>query len=217
MPKAICYGGEMKSAEKPRLRDAERTRLAMIQAARQLFTERGYHEVGIRELAAAAGVTRGALYHHFGDKETLFVEVFKAVHADLVADAAQRHRDPNRPDRWTQFRRDLQIALDSATRPDVQQIGLIDGPAVLGWARWRELRAATGLAAIAKGLEASMKAGFIRAQPVLPLANLISGATKEATLLIAHSSDPATTRAEMGQALDSLLESLELAKAATRA
>lgn len=192
-----------------RAKQAAATRQALIDAARRLFTERGYHNVGIREFAAAAGVTRGAIYHHFGDKETLFLAVFNAVRQDLVDQAAQRHLSPDRPDRWTQLRADLQIALDDATRPDVQRIRLIDGPAVFGWARWRELGSRSSLDAIRKGLAESMRAGLIREQPVDALAHLIHGASSEASLLIAHSPEPERTRAEVGAALESLLMGLE--------
>jgi AcrR family transcriptional regulator len=76
-------------AEGVRGAQAEATRLALIKAARALFTARGYHDVGIREFAAVAGVTRGALYHHFGDKESLFLAVFDAVEQEMMVESAQ--------------------------------------------------------------------------------------------------------------------------------
>ncbi|MEN9717123.1 MAG: hypothetical protein RIQ99_1 [Pseudomonadota bacterium] len=94
-----------------RARHTDETRNALIVAARRLFAVNGYHNVGIREFAAEAGVTRGALYHHFASKEELFLAVMEAIHKELREHAAQRHRDPARPDRWTQLRNDFQIAL----------------------------------------------------------------------------------------------------------
>ncbi len=191
-----------------RVKKSEETRQALIDAARRLFTERGYHNVGIREFAAAAGVTRGALYHHFGDKESLFLAVFDAVQRDLMAEAARRHQDPSRPDHWTQLRQDLQIALDTAMDPAVQQVKLIDAPAVLGWKRWRELESRYGLGAILKAVENSIKAGLIRPRPAGALAHLIWAAYSEGAMMIVHSDTPVKTRAEAGEALDALLAGL---------
>lgn len=192
-----------------RAKHRDETRQALIDAARRLFSEKGYHNVGIREFAAAAGVTRGALYHHFGDKESLFLAVFDAVQRDLMADAARRHRDPARPDHWTQLRQDLQIALDTAMDPAVQQVKLIDAPAVLGWKRWRELEARYGLGAILKAVENSIKAGLIRPQPARALAHMIWASYSEAAMVIVHSETPAQARDEVGRALDALLEGLQ--------
>ena len=192
-----------------RTKHREETRAALIAAARKLFAERGYHNVGIREFAAEAGVTRGALYHHFGDKESLFLAVYDAVQRDMMNEAARRHREPTRPDHWTQLRRDLQIALDDMRRPDVQQIRLIDAPSVLGWVRWRELDAKYGLGAITKAVGKAIDAGLIPPQPVQPLALMISASFNEAALFIAHSDQPDVARREAGAALDALLTGLQ--------
>ncbi|MET0182929.1 MAG: TetR/AcrR family transcriptional regulator [Caulobacterales bacterium] len=186
---------------------AEATRRALIGAARELFTERGYHDVGIREVAEKAGVTRGAFYHHFGDKESLFLAVFDDVEREMMA------RDPKRAragaDAWEQFRQGIQSYLDAAMRPDVQRITLIDAPAVFGWARWRKLEEGYGLGSMMQALDAAMKAKLIRRQPVEPLAHLLLGSVMEAAMLIAHSEKPKQRRAEVGKALDSLLRGLE--------
>src|ERR1700722_1356433 len=85
---------------------AEATRAALVAAARTLFTERGYHGVGIRDVTALAGVTRGALAHHFADKEALFVAVFDAVERELLAQGGEppgAEADP-----WMLFRAGVQ-------------------------------------------------------------------------------------------------------------
>jgi AcrR family transcriptional regulator len=191
-----------------RTKHREETKTALIAAARKLFAERGYHNVGIREFAADAGLTRGALYHHFGDKESLFLAVYDAIQRDLMAEAARRHRDPTRPDHWTQLRQDLQIALDDMRKPDIQQIRLIDAPAILGWVRWRELEAQYGLGAITKAIENSIREKLIDLHPVRALALLISASFNEAALAIAHSETPDTARKDTGEALDALLVGL---------
>jgi AcrR family transcriptional regulator len=201
-----------KKGDQPGARKAQAaaTRRALIEAARALFTERGYHNVGIREFAAKARVTRGALYHHFGDKESLFLAVFEAVERDMMAEGARRPQAKPSDDAWTRFRKTIQTYLDAAaTRPDVQRITLIDGPAVLGWARWRKLEEAYSLGAIATVLHDAMAGKLIKPQPVEPLAHLILGSVMEAALHIAHSDKPKQRRSEVGKALDSLLRGLE--------
>ena len=170
-------------ADGVRAQQAQATRRALVEAARELFTERGYHNVGIREFAAKANVTRGALYHHFGDKESLFLAVFDAVEREMMGEGAQRRRAKSSDDAWTQFKRGIQAYLDAVMRPEVQRITLIDGPAVLGWARWRKLEEGYGLGGITNVLEGAMKDGLIRQQPVEPLAHLLLGSVMEAALL----------------------------------
>jgi AcrR family transcriptional regulator len=194
-----------------RKKQAEETRRALIAAGRRLFADHGYHAVGVRELTASAGVTRGALAHHFGSKEGLFVAVFDDVERELI-DGARPPADQTGPaqpaDAWTLFRSGVQAYLDAALRPDVQRITLIDGPAVLGWRRWRELEEGYSLGSLIEVLSAAMAAGLIRRRPPEPLAHLILGSVMESALLIAHSDAAETRRAEVGEALDDLLRSL---------
>lgn len=204
-----CNTGRMPT-ESLSIKHREETKAALIAAARKLFAERGYHNVGIREFAAEAGLTRGALYHHFGDKESLFLAVYDGIQRDLMAEAARRHREPTRPDHWTQLRQDLQIALDDMRHPDIQQIRVIDAPSVLGWVRWRELEASYGLGAITKAVENAIRDKLIKPHPVRPLALMISASFNEAALFIAHSDTPDAARVEAGEALDALLAGLQL-------
>ena len=191
-----------------RARHTDETRDALISAARRLFAAKGYHNVGIREFAAEAGVTRGALYHHFTGKDELFLAVMETIQGELMANAARRHRTSKRPDRWAQLRQDLQIALDEMMAPEIAQILLVDAPSVLGWQRWREHRQRFGLDAIHKAIELSIAEGLIAPQPTLELAHLISAGFNEAAMLIAYAADPAALRASAGKALDGLLAGL---------
>ena len=189
-----------------RARQAESTRQRLVAAARGLFSECGYHAVSVRDVAAQAGVTRGAFAHHFPDKEALFLAVFDQVERELLS--AEKVR-PAGEDPWTMFCAGVQDYLFAATRPDVQRITLIDAPAVLGWRRWRELEEGYSLGALTQVLQAAMDAGRIRRRPVEPLAHLILGSVMEAALLVAHSDDPIGRRAEVGQALEDLLRGLK--------
>ena len=191
-----------------RAQQAEATRQALIAAARVLFAERGYHGVGVRDVTARAGVTRGALSHHFSGKEDLFLAVFDAVEHELIASGAGQAADPSDLDAWSRFRAGVQAYLDAVMRPDVQRITLIDAPAVLGWKRWRALEEAYSFGGLVAVLGLAMEQGLIRNRPAAPLAHLILGSVIEAALLIAHSDDPGKCRRDVGDALDDLLQSL---------
>jgi AcrR family transcriptional regulator len=197
------------AAEGARGAQAEATRLALIKAARALFTARGYHDVGIREFAAAAGVTRGALYHHFGDKESLFLAVFDAIEQEMMLESARPPSMNTGDDAWSMFRKGIQAYLHAVMRPDVQRITLIEGPAVLGWARWRALEETYSMGELTRVLGLAMKQKLIKKQPLEPLAHLVLGSIMEAALLIAHSEKPKQRRVEVGNALDMLLRGLE--------
>jgi len=192
-----------------RAQRAELTRAALIAAARELFTDRGFHAVGIRDVTARAGVSRGALSHHFADKEALFLAVFEAIERELTEPGRNSGDAEPAHDPWTAFRESIQLYLDAAaTRPDVQRITLVDGPAVLGWARWRKLEEGYSLGALMAVLESAMHTGRVRRQAVEPLAHLILGSVMEAAMLIANSDEPSRRRSEVGQALDDLLGGL---------
>jgi len=182
------------------------TRTALIAAARELFVTKGYFATGTEEIVAKAKVgTRGALYHHFADKQALFRAVFEAVEEDLLARAIT---DDVAPDAWQQLVAGLQGFLTAALEPEVQRIILVDGPAVLGWNDWRELEARYGVTVIEAALEMAMDQGTIRTQPRRELAHLILAAVDEAALLVAHSDDPEAARRNASEALGQLLEGL---------
>lgn len=186
---------------------AASTRAKLLAAAGSLFAARGYHATGTPDVVALAGVTRGALYHHFRDKEALFEAVFRQLERELRELAASPVASID--DRFTQLQEGLRAFLRTvATRPDIQQILLIDGPAVFGWMRWRELGADYTLGDIVTVLGDLMREGVFRPQPIQPLAHLVLAALNEASLMIAHSAEPDTTRAQVDAALQSLIAGL---------
>jgi AcrR family transcriptional regulator len=153
-----------------------------------------------------AGVTRGALYHHFAGKEDLFRAVFEDVEREVterVARVAATNTDP-----LDALRRGCQEFLDAALDPAVQRIVLVDAPAVLGWSAWRELEARYGLGLTTMGLQAAMDAGAIERQPLEPLAHMLLASLNEAALLVAGADDPVATRADVGEVVDHLLDRL---------
>jgi AcrR family transcriptional regulator len=186
---------------------SEATRAALVAAARRLFGERGYASVSTEEIVRAAGVTRGALYHHFGGKRELLEAVYRDVEEDLTREIAEQTLGAGATTPLAAMRAGTGRFLDACTEPEVQRIVLLDAPAVLGWDRWREIAAEYGLGLIEANLEAAMDAGEIARRPVGPLAHLLMGALDEAAMLVARSPDP-QTRAEVEAVLDLLLGSL---------
>lgn len=190
------------------MRQAAETRSMLITAARRIFAEKGYHAAGTHEIVAAAGVTRGALQHHFPRKEDLFLAVFEQVQRDMVERATVVSEGDGRAGSWQRLKADLLAYLQAATKPDVQRIVLTDGPAVLGWGEWRRLEALYGLGMIMTGVEHGIASGLIRRQPVAPLSHLILSVIDEAALMVANAPDPVAATREARVALETLLMNL---------
>jgi AcrR family transcriptional regulator len=203
--------GPRMSVKTHRGRQAERseaTRKALVDVARRLFAKRGYADVGTEEIVRRAGVTRGALYHHFSGKEDLFRAVAEQVEEEMTrksAEAALAHEDP-----WEQQRAGWEAFLDACLDPAVQRIILLDAPSVLGPKAWREIASKYGLALVQFGIQSLIDAGLIEKQPVDPLAHLVIGALSEAAVVIAQAEDTAAARAEMGAALERLMTGLRV-------
>jgi AcrR family transcriptional regulator len=188
----------------------EATRAALIAAARRLFTERGYEGVGTEEIVRTAGVSRGALYHHFGGKRELLDAAYEQLEAESTARVARVVLGSELDSPLEAMVAGIEAFLDECAEPELRQIALHDAPAVLGWERWREIGAANGLGLIEASLAAAIEAGEIRELPVKPLAHLLLGALDEAAMLVARSEDPAA-RAEVTAVLLALLESFAVA------
>ena len=184
------------------------TRDALISAARGLFADRGYAEVGTEQIVRAAGVTRGALYHHFPDKLALFAAVFEALETDVagrIAEAAGQEPDP---DPIAIMRAGVAAWLDACAEPEVHRIMLTDAPAVLGWERWVEISNRYNMGLAQALLEAAMEVGRVPRQPVAPLAHTLIGAVREAAMYLARAADQRQARAEIGHVMDQLLRGL---------
>jgi len=184
------------------------TRRALLSAARALFGEGGFARTGRDQIAERAGVTRGALYHHFGSKELLFravVEDLEREIVDKVATVAARGSGPAER---------LQIGalafLDASMERDFRRIVLLDAPSVLGWEEWRAIDAQYGLGMVEAALAEAQQAGLLGPQPVGPLAHLLLGALNEAALLVATAARPRAARKEVGATLVGLLDRLLL-------
>jgi len=182
------------------------TRDALLRAARALFGEHGFAGTPREDIVERAGVTRGALHHHFGRKEDLFRAVFEHLEEELCTNIAVAAMAGN--DSMAQLRLGCEVFLDAALDPAFQRIVLVDAPAVLGWDVWRELDARYGLGLVTEGLRAAMNDGFITQRPVEMLGHLLLAALNEAALLVAGSEDPKRTRAQVGETITDLLSRL---------
>ncbi|HTP21302.1 MAG TPA: helix-turn-helix domain-containing protein [Solirubrobacteraceae bacterium] len=184
------------------------TQLALVGAARRLWGERGYADVSTPEIAEAAGVTRGAMYHQFPDKTALFASVLEAVETDVMQRlatevAAARPKTPAdtlhaAADAW----------LDIAGEPEVRRLVLLDAPTILGWAGFREVSLRYGLGLTEQLLTAAIEAGQLKAQPVRPLATVMIGALDEAAMSIANSAEATAEREQVRAVVHDLIDGL---------
>jgi AcrR family transcriptional regulator len=186
--------------------EAQATRDALIRAALELFTKRGYAGVGTEEIVSRAKVTRGALYHHFEDKRDLFRAVFERVEAGLMERIGARMDATEDP--WELMLTGMRSFLDACEEPAVKQIALTDAPSVLGWQEWREIDNRHGLGLTRAALQGAVDAGQLRPIAVEPMAHLFVAALSEAAFVIAHADHPRKARAEVERALIELVEGL---------
>lgn len=180
----------------------EATRAALLNAARELFAERGYAGVPAEEVVRAAGVTRGALYHHFKDKKDLF----RAVHCSLEEELVVRIGATIAGEETILglLTRGTDAFLDACEDPAFARIALQEAPSVLGWAEWREIDMRYSLGLIVGVLRHGMETGELREQPVETLGHLIASAMGEAAIMLANG----TPRDDVRAPLVALLEGL---------
>ena len=202
----MAVKGEDRHSRRTQAERSTATQAALLEAARALFTEHGFAGAGRDKIARRAGVTRGALYHHFGTKQDLFLAVVEDLEAELgerLVAAASAGTNP-----LEELRLGCQAFLDAALDPAVRRIVLLEAPAVLGWQAWRELDERFGLGLIKMVLLAVVAAGLIEEQPVDPLAHMLLAALNEAAMLVAQAKDPVAARADVGATVDRLLSRL---------
>ena len=174
-----------------------------MRSARALFAEHGYVNAGREEIVEQAGVTRGAMYHHFRSKEELFRAVYEAVETDLnhaIAKAAMS----GSADPVERLRRGALALLEAAATPEVRRIVLLDAPSVLPFAVRRELADRYGLGLLREALAAVEAAGRLRLGPIEPLAHVLLAALHEAATVVAEGGD-GPDKAAMSDVVEGLL------------
>jgi AcrR family transcriptional regulator len=192
------------------LRDenAEKTRAALMAAARELFAERGYADVSAEEIVKKARVTRGALYHHFKDKQDLFEQVCEEVGAEIDRRVLDAGMPLAETDPWRGMLVGIDAFLDACTEGAFHRIVLVDAPAVAGWDEWRKHAEAHMLGLIRLGLQLSMDAGAITKQPVDVLAAMVFSILNEGGMLIGHADDRKAARKQVGKTIHKLMDGL---------
>jgi AcrR family transcriptional regulator len=188
---------------------ATATRASLVAAGRELFGAHGYAGASVEEVVRSAGVTKGALYHHFRDKDDLFKAVVEDVKGDVtkVVGAAflQAAEEPDPLDTVTQG---CMALVDAHLDPAVQRITILDARAVLDAATRRDLASRYEVAVIRGALRRAMRRGVIDPLPLAPLAHMIAGALAEACALVAEADDEAQAREEISTVIARLLDGL---------
>jgi AcrR family transcriptional regulator len=186
---------------------SEATIQKLLAVGREMFAQNGYAQTATEELVKQANVTRGALYHHFDSKEGLFRAVFEQLQGEVAANVEQAAGEAM--NLWEALVKGCKAFLASSLDRQVQQIVLLDAPAVLGWEVWRQSDAMNSLKSLKAVLGALIAEKMIKEQPVEALAHLLSGAMNEAALWIAQADEPETVLAEATTVLENLLNSLK--------
>jgi AcrR family transcriptional regulator len=193
-------------ARRTQVERSKSTIALLVEAARQQFAAKGYAETSIDNVLEAAGVTRGALYHHFATKSELFRAVFEEqekIMTKAIAVAAGPKKNA-----WAAFRAGCEGFLDACLDPATQRIVLIDAPSVLGWDTMREVESRYALAMLRGGLKRAMEEGHLASRPVETLSQLLLGALSECAMSIARSPDPMQATRDARRELDHLLKAL---------
>lgn len=194
-----------------KLEQGAATREGLLAAARELFGERGYAATSLDDVAAQAGVTKGALYHHFHGKADLFAAVFEQVEREVSDQVVTVFNDP---DHWYALTAGCQLMIDAHLDPAVRRIALHDARSVLGWDAVRQIETRYGAVGIRGAMRKAMQGGVIERQPLRPLAQLLTGALTEACFYVTDAEDPTAAREEVGRLVVRLLEGLRLDRSA---
>jgi AcrR family transcriptional regulator len=182
------------------------TRRHLVETATRLFAKAGYEATSTEHVLAAADVSRGALYHHFDSKETLFEAVLEAMEAEIaqsIRAAARGHADP-----VDALRAGCDAWLRLAREPAVRQIVLIDAPSVVGWQKWREIDERYGLGLMKASLHAAANAGRVRKELADVFAYMLLAALNEIALIVARADDAGPALRKGRAAAKELLDKL---------
>ena len=186
------------------------TREALVRAARPLFAAHGFAGVGTEAIVRAAGVTRGAMYHHFLDKTELFAAVFEVVEAEVTQRVAAVVLGGTSADPLEMMLLGTDAWLDACADPEVQRIVLLEAPSVLDWERWREIGLRHGAGLVQASIAGAIEAGAMPALPLEATADVVIGALDEAAMYVARAADQAQAREDVRGVLRRLVHGLAL-------
>ena len=190
---------------------SEATQRALVESARDLFASEGYSDTQLDDVVRAAGVTKGALYHHFEGKADLFRAVFEHEQGRLAKMVSAAYR--RQPDPWKGFFAGCRALLEAQLDPGVQRITLLDAPSVLGWEQMRGIGSRYCLQLVKKGLEEAIAAGQIASRPIEPIAHLVVGAVCEGSMMVARADDQRAAAKRLLTELRTLLDAFRAPQA----
>jgi AcrR family transcriptional regulator len=182
------------------------TRGQLIEVATSLFADHGYEGTSIEAVLAAAGVSRGALYHHFASKEALFAAVVSAVSDRVTAEVTEAIRDCTDP--VDAMHTGALAWIDLAGDPVIQRVMLEDAPSVLGWEQWRAMDEGRTVSAMRAMLQAVSDSGRLPQELVEPFSHMILAALDEAAMVVARAPNSRAAVAEGRHAVEELLNRL---------
>jgi AcrR family transcriptional regulator len=188
---------------------SEATTAALVAAARELFAQDGFAATSLDAVVGRAGMTKGALYHHFEGKRELFAAVFAGEQRRLLEEIGSAYEAGAESDPWRALEGGCRAFLEFTQEPGVQRIFLLDAPAALGWERIRELES-DSLALMELGVERAVAAGQIAPRPAAPLAHLLFGGICEIAMVVARAADQPGAFREAVEELGRLLEALRI-------
>ena len=184
------------------------TRAALIDQGEQLFTEYGYSATSLDAIVAGAEVTKGALYHHFSGKQALFEAVFERVEAaaaKAVSDAVEGHDDP-----WEKALAGLRAFLAVVQQPTYRRIVILEGPAVLGWTRFREQAERSTFTTVLEIVSSVLQANGpeLDEEMVDTFSRIFFGAMSSAGEWVSTSQDPNAAAARVEAAIGFILNGM---------
>ncbi|MEV8314081.1 TetR/AcrR family transcriptional regulator [Streptomyces sp. NPDC059900] len=194
------------TARRTQAERSDATTAQLVAAAQRLFGRDGYATTSIVAVAAAAGVTKGAAYHHFDGKAALFHAVFVREQEEIAAELERAAAE--KPDAWSALRRGCHRFLEHCLDPGFRRIVLLDAPAVLGWETVRAIEYAHTLRVLTGGMRAAAAAGHIGEGDLNVRCQMMFGALCEAGMLLARSPDPGAALASVTAEADRLLAAL---------
>jgi AcrR family transcriptional regulator len=184
----------------------EATRRHIVEVALRLFSVDGYHATSIEAILSTSGLSRGAFYHHFKNKEQVFEAAFLVVEQEVTRLSIEHSEHISDPQE--RLRSGCRTFIEIASRGHFRQVGLIDAPAVLGWQRWRELEEQYGLGVLRKGLNAAAQTRGGSKELPEESARLLLAALIEATMIVARANEPAKALAGCEMAIQKMLTAL---------
>jgi AcrR family transcriptional regulator len=190
-----------------RVAQGEATRAALIDSARELFGTQGFADTSTDEIVARAGVTKGALYHHFHGKDDLFRVVVEQVQHEVSDQAVAEFLGP---DSWVALVNGCDLWMRAHLDPSVRRIVMQDARAVLGAEEVRAIENRYGAVALRGALRKAVHAGVLEPQPLRPLALLLMGALSEGCAYIADAVDPGAAHAEVSVLVTRMLSAFRV-------